>query len=80
MLSRKALDIAPSPTLSIDAKAKRMKKEGKDIIGFGAGEPDFNTSAHIKEAAIKAINENFTISHGSALKEAIISKLLKTTV
>ena len=81
MLSRKALDIAPSPTLSIDAKAKRMKKEGKDIIGFGAGEPDFNTSAHIKEAAIKAINENFTrytpASGIPELKEAIISKLFK---
>ncbi len=54
------MSISPSSTLSIDAKAKKMKSEGIDIIGFGAGEPDFDTPEHIKEAAIKAINEGFT--------------------
>ncbi|MGI6319283.1 MAG: pyridoxal phosphate-dependent aminotransferase [Dethiobacteria bacterium] len=81
MLSRKAFHITPSPTLSIDAQAKRMKSEGKDIIGFGAGEPDFDTPAHIKEAAIKAIKENFTrytpASGIPELKEAISEKIYK---
>lgn len=60
MLSNKALSISPSPTLAIDAKAKQMKSEGIDIIGFGAGEPDFDTPEHIKEAAYQAIREGFT--------------------
>ncbi len=81
MLSRKAYYITPSPTLSIDAQAKRMKSEGKDIIGFGAGEPDFDTPAHIKEAAIKAINDNFTrytpASGIPELKEAISKKIFR---
>ena len=51
------MQITPSPTLSIDAKAKQLKSEGKDVIGFGAGEPDFDTPAHIK-AAIDAINRD----------------------
>ena len=52
-LSRRALSISPSSTLVIDAKAKKMRLEGVDVIGFGAGEPDFDTPMHIKEAAIK---------------------------
>ena len=60
MLSNKALSVSPSPTLAIDAKAKQMKSEGIDVIGFGAGEPDFDTPKHIKEAAITAIGEGFT--------------------
>jgi aspartate aminotransferase len=58
-----------------------MKSEGKDIIGFGAGEPDFDTPAHIKDAAIKAINNNFTrytpASGIPELKEAIVEKYIK---
>lgn len=81
MLSRKAKQITPSPTLSIDAKAKQMKSEGKDVIGFGAGEPDFDTPLHIKEAAILAINQGFTkytpASGIPELKEAVCAKLLK---
>jgi len=46
--------------LAIDAKAKKMRSEGIDIIGFGAGEPDFDTPDHIKKAAIDAINAGFT--------------------
>lgn len=60
MLSRKAQDISPSPTLAISAKSNQLKSEGVDIIGFGAGEPDFDTPDHIKEAAIQAIKEGFT--------------------
>ncbi|HLC64784.1 MAG TPA: pyridoxal phosphate-dependent aminotransferase [Candidatus Nanoarchaeia archaeon] len=60
MLSRKVKGISPSVTLSIDAKAKQMRREGKDVVIFGAGEPDFNTPENIKQAAINAINNNFT--------------------
>lgn len=77
-LSKKALSISPSSTLAIDAKAKKMKSEGVDIIGFGAGEPDFDTPIHIKEAAIKAINEGFTkytpASGTLELKQAVCKK------
>lgn len=59
-LSKKAAGISPSPTLAVDAKAKQMKKEGHDIIGFGAGEPDFDTPDYIKSAAISSINQGFT--------------------
>ncbi len=77
-LSNKSLSISPSSTLAIDAKAKKMKSEGIDVIGFGAGEPDFDTPVHIKEAAIKAINEGFTkytpASGTLELKEAVCRK------
>jgi aspartate aminotransferase len=77
-LSKKALSISPSSTLAIDAKAKKMKAEGIDVIGFGAGEPDFDTPVHIKEAAIKAINEGFTkytpASGTLELKQAVCRK------
>ncbi len=56
-LSHKAADIKPSSTLAITAKAKQMKADGIDVVGFGAGEPDFDTPDHIKAAAIKAMNE-----------------------
>ncbi|MCE5285352.1 MAG: pyridoxal phosphate-dependent aminotransferase [Pelosinus sp.] len=59
-LSKKGLSISPSSTLAIDAKAKKMKAEGLDVIGFGAGEPDFDTPEHIKKAAIAAIEGGFT--------------------
>jgi len=79
MLSKKALGINPSPTMAIDSKAKEMLSRGIDVIGFGAGEPDFDTPAHIREAAIKAINEGhtrYTPATGSQeLKEAICEKL-----
>lgn len=60
IISQKAQLISPSPTLAVDAKAKQMKSEGHDIIGFGAGEPDFDTPDHIKSAAISAINQGLT--------------------
>lgn len=59
-LSSKAMAVKPSSTLAITAKAKEMKANGIDVVGFGAGEPDFNTPDNINEAAIKAIDEGFT--------------------
>ena len=60
MLSPWARAIAPSPTLVVDAKAKALKAEGKDVCGFGAGEPDFDTPAFIKDACVKALAEGRT--------------------
>jgi len=78
VLSKKAKQISPSLTLDITAKAKKMKAEGIDVIGFGAGEPDFNTPQNIQEAAIKAIKEGKTkytaVSGVIELKQAIIQK------
>jgi len=80
-LSSKIKAIAPSPTLAIDAKYKEMLAGGVDVVGFGAGEPDFDTPAYIKEAAIEAINNGFTkytpASGTLALKKAICEKLEK---
>jgi aspartate aminotransferase len=70
--------IKESPTLAIAAKAARYKSEGKDIIGLAAGEPDFDTPQHIKDAAKKAIDNGFTkytpVSGIPSLKKAIIEK------
>ncbi len=59
-ISKKISSISPSETLAISAKVKQMRKEGIDVVGFGAGEPDFDTPNHIKEAAKKALDEGFT--------------------
>ncbi|HML79627.1 pyridoxal phosphate-dependent aminotransferase [Geobacter sulfurreducens] len=71
--------IQPSPTLSIDAKAKALKAQGIDVVGFGAGEPDFDTPANIKEAGKKAIDAGFTkympVGGADDLKDAIIAKM-----
>ncbi len=81
VLSKKALSISPSPTMAIDSKAKEMKSQGIDVIGFGAGEPDFDTPAHIREAGIRAIKEGHTRYTPAAgtleLKEAICDKLTR---
>lgn len=78
-LADRVKSIKPSPTLAVDAKAKAMKAEGIDVVGFGAGEPDFNTPDNIKNAAIKAINDNYTrylpVPGTDELKDAIINKL-----
>lgn len=78
-LSRKVLNIKPSATLAVTTKAKELKAAGKDIIAFAAGEPDFNTPDNIKEAAIGAINDNFTKYTATPgiveLREAISKKL-----
>ena len=59
-LSTWANNIAPSPTLAVDAKAKELKAAGEEVCGFGAGEPDFDTPEFIKEACIQAIQEGKT--------------------
>lgn len=78
-LSERVTKIKPSPTLAVDAKAKAMKAEGIDVVGFGAGEPDFGTPDNIKEAAIKAIRDGFTrympVPGTDELKDAVIAKL-----
>lgn len=77
-LSRKAQAVKPSSTLAITAKAKEMRANGIDVVGFGAGEPDFNTPDNVCEAAIKAIHAGFTkytpASGTNELKEAISRK------
>lgn len=79
MISRLASSIAPSSTLAITAKANAMQAEGIDVIGFGAGEPDFDTPDYIKEAAIRAIQDGFTKYTPAAgimgLRKAIAHKL-----
>ena len=59
-ISRRAQNIAPSLTLSIDARAKEMKAGGMDVVGFGAGEPDFPTPQHICDAAREALDKGLT--------------------
>jgi aspartate aminotransferase len=78
-LSARAERLQPSATLTITAKAKALKSQGVDVIGFGAGEPDFDSPLHVKEAAIRAINEGMTKYTGvggiDELKDAIIHRL-----
>ncbi|MDO9107174.1 MAG: pyridoxal phosphate-dependent aminotransferase [Methylovulum sp.] len=77
-LSNRVQAVKPSPTLAITARAAAMRAAGKDIIGLGAGEPDFDTPDHIKAAAIKAIENGFTkytaVDGIPSLKKAIIAK------
>lgn len=77
-LANRVLSLTPSTTLAITAKAKELKAKGEDVIGLGAGEPDFNTPQHILDAAAKSMNEGYTKYTPSAglpaLKEAIIKK------
>ncbi len=81
MVSKKVGEIAPSLTLEVTAKAKKLKAEGVSIIGFGAGEPDFNTPEYITNAAKHALDIGFTKYTPAAgmpeLKEAICKKFLK---
>lgn len=78
-LAQRVGRIQPSPTLAITAKANALRAEGRDIISFGAGEPDFDTPANIKEAAIGSIRDGFTrytpVGGIPELKDAIIEKL-----
>jgi aspartate aminotransferase len=79
ILSNRAKNTKPSATLAIALRAKQMKGEGIDVVDFGLGEPDFETPAHVKEAAIQAIRDGFTrytpASGIDELKDAIITKL-----
>jgi len=78
-LAKRVSQIKPSPTLAITGKAKAMKAQGVDVVGFGAGEPDFDTPVHIKEAAKKALDAGYTkytpVPGSPELKDAIIAKL-----
>jgi aspartate aminotransferase len=78
-LAQRATTLTPSLTLAIDAKAKKMKAEGIDVCAFGAGEPDFDTPQHIKDAAAKALADGFTKYTPSSgipeLRAAIADKL-----
>lgn len=77
-VSQRAANIKPSPTLAVTARSAQLRAEGRDIIGLGAGEPDFDTPEHIKQAAIAAINAGFTkytpVGGTTELKRAIIEK------
>lgn len=80
-VSQRAKAVAPSATLAVTNRAKEMKAQGIDVVGFGAGEPDFDTPEYIKEAAIKALKEGktkYTAAKGiPELREAIAAKLAK---
>jgi aspartate aminotransferase len=77
-LSRRVQRVKPSPTLAVTARAARLKAEGKDVIGLGAGEPDFDTPAHVAQAGIEAIKGGFTrytnVDGINELKDAISAK------
>jgi len=76
MISERAKRLRPSPTLTIAAKEKLLRSKGIDVVGFGAGEPDFETPPHVKDAAKAAIDEGFTrytpVSGIEELKDAVI--------
>ncbi len=80
-ISKRTAGISPSATLAITAKAKQMKKDGSDVVGLGAGEPDFETPDNIREAAKKAIDQGFTrytpASGIPELKQAVCRKLAR---
>jgi aspartate aminotransferase len=77
-VSRRVQRVKPSPTLAVTARAARLKAEGKDVIGLGAGEPDFDTPVHVAKAGIDAIQTGFTrytnVDGVNELKDAIIAK------
>jgi len=77
-LSDRIQRIKPSPTLAVTALANQLRAEGRDVIGLAAGEPDFDTPDHIKQAAIDAINKGYTkytaVDGTASLKQAIINK------
>jgi aspartate aminotransferase len=77
-LSSRVKNIKPSPTLAVSARAAQLKAEGKDIIGLGVGEPDFDTPDHIKAAGIDAIKAGFTkytaVGGTPSLKKAVVAK------
>ena len=79
IIANRMSKIEPSPTLAITALANQLKADGKDVVGFGAGEPDFDTPQHIKDGAVKALADGFTKYSPAAgyvsLREAIATKL-----
>lgn len=81
MISEKAKKIKPSPTLAIDSKYKEMRANGEDAVGFGCGEPDFDTPQYIKDAAVRAMMEGktkYTAAAGTPeLRKAVADKFLR---
>lgn len=84
IISNNLNKIKPSPTIAVTQKARELKAAGKDVIGLGAGEPDFDTPDNIKEAAIKAIRDGdtkYTAVDGTpVLKKAIVDKFKEKTI
>ena len=80
-LSNRVQRVKPSPTLAVTALASQLRAEGRDVIGLAAGEPDFDTPEHVKQAAIEAIKNGFTkytaVDGTPSLKQAIINKFQK---
>jgi len=80
-LTKRIQSIKPSPTLAITMKANALRAQGRDIIGFGAGEPDFDTPENIKAAAVRAIASGFTkytpVGGIDELKDAIAVKMAR---
>ena len=80
-LSSRVQRIQPSSTLAVTARARELRAQGKDVIGLGAGEPDFDTPEHIKEAAIRAIRQGFTkytaVDGTPSLKQAVRAKFAR---
>jgi aspartate aminotransferase len=81
VLSQRVQLVKPSPTLAVSAKASQLKSEGKDVIGLGTGEPDFDTPPHIKQAALDAIEAGYTkytpVDGIKELKRAVCNKFKK---
>ncbi|MDY6946817.1 MAG: pyridoxal phosphate-dependent aminotransferase [Pseudomonadota bacterium] len=77
-VSKRVLRVKPSPTVALTGRVAQLKAEGKDIIGLGVGEPDFDTPAHIADAGVEAIRKGFTrytpVEGTAELKDAIIAK------
>ena len=82
--SKRIQNIQPSMTLAVDSKAKELRANGEDVIGFGAGEPDFDTPNKIKLAGIEAIEQNIThytpVGGVEALKQAIVDKFKRDKI
>ncbi|MBF0426832.1 MAG: pyridoxal phosphate-dependent aminotransferase [Magnetococcales bacterium] len=78
VLSARVQKVKPSPTLAVTAKAKELKDQGRDVVGLGSGEPDFDTPEHVKEAAIEAMRKGFTkytpVAGIPELRKAIVNK------
>src|SRR5450755_3291076 len=77
-VARRVQRVKPSPTLAVTARAAKLKAEGKDVIGLGAGEPDFDTPVHIADAGVEAIRKGITrytsVDGTNELKDAIVAK------
>ena len=77
-LARRIREVQPSATLAVDSKAKALQAQGIDIVGYGVGEPDFNTPTHIVEAGSKAMKSGdtkYSAKRGAELKKSICEKL-----